>query len=410
MFRPLTDDLVGTPQEDGSFAIDFIIHSPPPLDDLIYNMQTLQVTFVSDPAVPVITSPASAILMPGESFTYTITAPNSAMPNEPNQYSVIGTLPSGLVFDPQAGTISGTYSAGARQIPNAGVEPRGSFVGTVTLVAQNSRGVATLPLTFLLPSLDRLLNVSARALVQPGDDTLIGGFIISGTQSRKVLIRGLGPSLTANSQPVPGRLTDPVLQLYHENTLMATNDNWRDTQESEIAATMIPPNDNNEAAILATLPPGAYTAILRGRFDETGIGLVEVYDLDSGSDSKLANVSARAEINSGDFVVIAGFILGMPDRAQVLLRGLGPSLASSQVPNPIPDPMLELRNANGALLYANDNWKDTQQAEIEATMIPPSNDNESAILIMLPPGAYTAIVRDRNDIVGNGLVEIYLTR
>ncbi len=151
MFRPLTSDLVGTPQEDGSFAINFIIHTPPPLDDLIYNIQTLQVTFVSDSAQPVITSAASVSLVPGEPFTYTITAPNSAAPKDQNHYSVIGTLPSGLVFDSNAGTISGTYPQGARQILNAPVGPVGSFVDIVTLVAQNSHGVATLPLTFLLP-------------------------------------------------------------------------------------------------------------------------------------------------------------------------------------------------------------------------------------------------------------------
>jgi hypothetical protein len=186
-------------------------------------------------------------------------------------------------------------------------------------------------------------------------------------------------------------------------------DDWKDTQQAEIEATTIPPTDDHESAIVQSLLPGAYTAIVRGKNGTTGVGLVEAYDLDQPADSRLANISTRGFIDTGDNVMIGGFIIGPADlgAATVLIRGIGPSLASAGVADPLQDPTLELHDGNGALLTSNNDWKDTQQSEIEATTIPPTDDRESAILQTLAPGSYTAIVRGVDDTTGVGLVEVY---
>jgi hypothetical protein len=208
---------------------------------------------------------------------------------------------------------------------------------------------------------------------------------------------------------IPGALADPVLELHGPGAFATiTNDNWRDTQEAEIQATGIAPSNDLESAIVATLPPGAYTAIVRGSSDGTGVGLVEAYDLTSAAGAQLANISTRGFVDSGDNVMIGGFILGNGSaNARVLIRAIGPSLAVFGVPNALGDPTLELHTNNGDIIAANDNWRDTQQAEIEATGIPPSDDRESAIIGTLAPGAYTAILRGKNDTTGVALVEAY---
>jgi hypothetical protein len=235
---------------------------------------------------------------------------------------------------------------------------------------------------------------------------MIGGFIITGTAPKKVIVRAIGPSLQG---VLAGALSDPVLELRHDNgSLIFQNDNWRDdaTQAAELEAHKIAPTHNLEAAMVATLAPGNYTASVRGKNGATGVGLVEVYDLDQAGGSKLANISTRGIVQSADEVLIGGFILGGGDAtARVLVRAIGPSLASF-VSGALPDPVLELRDHNGALLRRNDNWKDEQQTQIEATKIPPSSNQESAIVADLPPGLYTAIVAG-NGSSGVGLIEIY---
>jgi hypothetical protein len=240
-----------------------------------------------------------------------------------------------------------------------------------------------------------------------GDNALIGGFIVTGNASKRVVVRAIGPSLT--NFGVPGALADPALELHGPGAFVTiTNDNWRDSQEIEIEATGLAPSDNLESAIVATLPPGAYTAVVRGNNGGTGVGLVEAYDLDSAADAQLANISTRGFVDTGDNVMIGGFILGNGNtNARVLIRAIGPSLTAFGVPDALADPTLELHNNNGDLIVANDDWKDTQQAEIEATGIPPSDDRESAIVQTLVPGAYTAIVRGKNNTTGVALVEAY---
>jgi hypothetical protein len=257
------------------------------------------------------------------------------------------------------------------------------------------------------PTPTEMLNISTRLRVLTGDNALIGGFIVTGSVPKRVIVRAIGPSLT--NFGVSGALADPALELHGPGAFVTiTNDNWRDTQETEIQATGIAPSNDLESAIVATLPPGAYTAVVRGNNGSTGVGLVEAYDLDSAANAQLANISTRGFVDSGDNVMIGGFILGNGSaNARVLIRAIGPSLTAFGVPNALADPTLELHNNNGAIIAANDDWRDTQQAEIEATGIPPSDDRESAIVQTLAPGAYTAVVRGKNNTIGVALVETY---
>jgi hypothetical protein len=251
------------------------------------------------------------------------------------------------------------------------------------------------------------VNLSARALVQIGDNLLIGGFIITGNSSKHVIVRAIGPSLI-----VPGKLADPVLEVHGPGAFSTiTNDNWRDAQESQIKASGIPPTNDLESAIDVTLSPGSYTAILRGNGNQpTGIGLIEVYDLDQTTTAKLANLSTRAFVQTGDKVVIAGFVLGNNSGDDmIVVRGLGPNLACAGIANALQDPTLELRDDNGSLLIANNDWQDdpVQAAQIIAAGLAPSNAKESAIAATLPPGRYTVILSGLNGSTGVGLVEIY---
>jgi hypothetical protein len=240
--------------------------------------------------------------------------------------------------------------------------------------------------------------------VETADNVLIGGFIITGTQPKRVIVRAIGPSL---SSFFPGALADPILELRDSSgSLIVSNDNWRSDQEAEIIATGIPPSDDLESAIIATLPANNsnYTAIVRGVNDGTGIGVVEAYDLDRTVNSKLANISTRGLVQTGDNVMIGGLIVLGQNPVRVIVRAIGPSLP---VPGALADPTLELRDVNGALLASNDNWRSDQEAEIIATTIPPSNDLESAIVRNLAPGNYTAIVRGAGGTTGVAVVEAY---
>jgi hypothetical protein len=244
--------------------------------------------------------------------------------------------------------------------------------------------------------------------VETGDNVGIGGFIITGNASKHVLIRAIGPSLTKSGVPDP--LADPVLELYGSGpTPIAINNNWRDTDEDNIKATGLPPANDLESAIQVTLDPGNYTAIVRGNNGGTGVGLVEVYDLDPRA-GRLGNISTRALVQTGADIAIAGFILGNQSGGdRIVLRGLGPSLASFGVNNPLANPSLELRNANGVLLISNNDWKDNpvQAAQLIAAGLAPSNDLESGIAATLPAGQYTALLAGENDGTGIGLVEVY---
>ena len=261
------------------------------------------------------------------------------------------------------------------------------------------------------PATGQPLNLSSRVQVGTGDNNAIAGFIVTGNSPKKLLLRGLGPSLA--SAGVIGALDDPMLDLRDSSGQMITaNDNWRDSQPAEIEATGAAPRDERESAIVATLSPGAYSVVLRGKNDGVGVGLIELYDLAQAADAQLGNISTRGAVGTGDNVIIGGFIVGggSGGAARVIVRALGPSLAAFGVVNPLGDPVLELHDINGATLATNDNWRDSQQPEIEASGIPPIDRRESAIVRTLPPGGYTAIVRGKDNSTATGIVEVYNLR
>ncbi len=251
------------------------------------------------------------------------------------------------------------------------------------------------------------LNLSARLAVGTEENVLIGGLIVTGTEAKKVIVRGIGPSITLNGVPLANTLADPVLELYQNGALITRNNNWKDTQAAEIAASGLAPGEDLEAAIIATLAPGSYTFILQGQNSGTGLGLVEAYDLDPAANSSLANTSTRGFVQTDDDVLIAGFIIGGGGNDTVLVRAMGPSLAPFGVANPLADPTLDLYDANGAAIRSDDNWRDTQEALIRSTGLAPADDAEAAIIRSLGPGNYTAIVRGKNGGTGVALVEVY---
>jgi hypothetical protein len=272
------------------------------------------------------------------------------------------------------------------------------------------------------PKSAQALNISTRLRVQQNDNVLIGGFIVTGKAPKKVIVRAIGPSLKINGAPVAGRLADPFLELHDETSglTVATNDNWKiddqtgQSQQAEVEATTVPPTDDKESAIVRTLTPGPYTAVLRGVSGGTGIAVVEVYDLDQAADSEMANISTRGLVETGDNVMIGGFILGGSSQASsILVRGIGPSLAAVGIGNPLTNPTLELHDGNGTVIDSNDNWKvndqtqTSQENQIRATTIPPADDRESAILMTLAPGNYTVILAGKDGGTGVGVVEVY---
>jgi len=238
---------------------------------------------------------------------------------------------------------------------------------------------------------------------------MIGGFILTGNTPKKVYLRGLGPSLTNFS--ITDVLLDPVLELRGSNgALILRNDNWKDDQRALIEGTPFQPSDDRESVIVATLPPTAYTAILTGKNNTTGIGLVEIYDGNVAADAQLANISTRGFVQTQDKVMIGGFTLGgNQNNTRIALRGIGPSLSHFGLTNVLADPTLELHNGNGTTLAANDNWTDDpiSAAQLAANGLALQDPKESGIFISLPVGQFTAILAGKNGGIGIGLVEIY---
>jgi glucose/arabinose dehydrogenase len=251
-------------------------------------------------------------------------------------------------------------------------------------------------------------NLSTRVNVQTGDSVLIGGFILTGSESEDVVLRGIGPSLAAVGIPAGEVLANPKIEL-HDSTgaLIATNDDWMQGPDANaISALGLAPGNNLESALFAHLAPGSYTTIVNDASGERGIGLVELYTTDPAIAANPVNISTRGVVQTGDDVMIGGFIIDGTDLRQVVIRAIGPSLGSFGITNPLADPILELHDKNGFLMETNDNWK-TNQAEVEATGFAPSDDRESVIVTTLSPASYTAIVRGANGSTGIGLVEVY---
>jgi cytochrome c peroxidase len=289
-----------------------------------------------------------------------------------------------------------------------------SASGTITLI-NVPPGVGPTPTPTPAPPAAQALNISTRLGAGAGDNAMIGGFIIAGTAPKTVLIRGLGPTLS--NFGLTGLLNDPVLELRgSDGSLLVQNDNWKDSQQSQIEGTPYQPGDDREAAIIASLAPGAYTALLTGKNQTTGLGLLEIYDFDQSAGTQLANLSTRGLVGAQNNVMIGGFILGgnppQTGSTRVAVRGLGPSLAQFGLGNLLADPTLELKDANGATLVANDNWTDdpTAASLLSANGLAPANATESAIFTTLSPGQFTAILAGKNGGTGLGIVEVYNLR
>ncbi len=252
------------------------------------------------------------------------------------------------------------------------------------------------------------VNLSTRMLVQTGDNIGIGGFIISGSSPKRVLLRAVGPELAQVGVPNP--LADPVLELHGPPGFVTIiNDNCVPSQFDPPPPSFCQPGSLS-AVIDATLTPGAYTAVVRGKNNTTGVALVEVYDVDQAANSKLANISTRAFVGTADNILIAGFILGNNNATtRIVIRGIGGSLTVLGVPNALADPTLELRDSNGAFLFGNDNWQDNpvQAAELTAAGLAPTNASESGIALTLGPGQYTALLAGQGNTTGVGVIEVY---
>jgi hypothetical protein len=234
---------------------------------------------------------------------------------------------------------------------------------------------------------------------------MIGGFIITGSQSKKVIIRGMGPSLGAAG--VQGALTDPLLELHDgSGAIIVTNDNWQQASNTNEIPNGFAPGDSRESVIVTTLAPGSYTAVVRGAHGETGVGIVETYDLTQSANSKLANISTRGFVETGDNAMIGGLIL-TGGSTKVIVRAIGPSLQNAGISNALQDPTLDLINGNGASVASNDNWQEATNTNEIPNGFSPSDSRESVIVTTISAGNYTAIVRGKNNTVGIAVVEAY---
>ena len=383
-------------------------------------------------ASPIATATATATASPSAtatataspSATATATASPTATATATASPSATATATASPIATATA-TASPSATATATASPTATVTATASPIATATATASPSAtatataspsATATATATptgtpTATPANVQLVNISGRVLTQTGDKVGIGGFIISGSTSKRIMARAIGPSMKVNGTPVQGRLTDPVLELHDSKGSPALlNDNWRSSQETEIAQSGLAPSDDKESAIIKRLPPGNYTAIIRSADGSAGIGLIELYDLSANEPGELGNLAVRAQVETGDNVLIDGLIMqgGTPKR--ILFRALGPSVKvnGTTVPGALQDPTMEVYDGNGTLLRANDNWKDApNMVEIQTTGLAPPDDHESAALLLLPPGNYTSVVRGVGGTTGISLNEVY---
>jgi plastocyanin len=369
-------------------------------------------------------SPSSVTIHPGDTVQWTWSSTGhsstSGTPGAPNGIWDSGILSQGAMF-------SHTFdAAGTFQYY---CTPHGACCNMVGTVIVSNPTPTPSPTATPTPSpavTSRLGNISTRGFVQTGDNVMIGGFIVQGpTLSPKtVIVRAIGPELTPFG--VPNVLADPTLELHDgAGALIASNDNWQTTiiggiitadQVTAIQNSGHAPTAASESAIIGTLSPGNYTAIVRGVNTTTGVALVEVYDLGPSTASILGNISTRDFVQTGDNVMIGGFIVQGTGLKKVIVRAIGPELTPFGVPNVLADPYLELHDGTGALIASNDNWQTTiiggiitsdQVSAILNSGHAPTAPSESAIIATLPPGNYTAIVRGVNNTTGVALVEVY---
>ena len=318
-------------------------------------------------------------------------------------------------LDPNAGTADSFNPHSSSFVSSIALQADGKILATGNFTSasgQSRNNVARLnPDCTPTPTPGTLGNISTRVRVLDGDNVLIGGMIATGTVAKRVIIRAIGPSLTGFG--VPGALANPTLDLFQGSALLFSNDDWNNSsQQAEIAASGLAPSYAAESAIIWTLTPGqTYTAAVRGNNGTIGIGVVEAFDLDPAAASKLGNISTRGFVDVDDNVMIAGLIAGPGNgtNLKILVRALGPTLSDFGVSGALVNPTLDLVNASGTVIRSNNDWKDDpqQRAQIEAAGLGPSHDEEAALVETVPPGAYTAVVRGRNQTTGVGLVEAY---
>ncbi len=313
------------------------------------------------------------------------------------RYNADGSIDSDFGSD---GMVINNLNPGFDYTAAMALQPDGKLIA---VGLSGSDFLVTRYLTGVSGTTPQSVNLSTRALVGADENVLIGGFIISGSDSKEVILRALGPSILVGASSA---LADPVLELHAPDGTVIINDNWRDTQEQEIIDSGLPPALDLESAIVITLEPGAYTAIVRGQNGGSGVGLIELYDLDEAV-SKLPNISSRGFVGSGDDVMIAGVIIAGDNNATLVLRGLGPSLEQFGITNALQDPVMELYDANGTVADSNDDWRNVQEAALQASSLAPTDDREAALLTNLTAGAYTAILRGKDGSIGIGLIEVY---
>jgi hypothetical protein len=345
---------------------------------------------------------------PGASGTYPLTiAANNGVPPAASQSFTLNVtaIPSPTPTATATATATATPTATATATPTATATATPTSTPTATPTGTPTATPTATPA--------QALNISTRLRVDTGDKVMIGGFIITGNQAKPIVMRGMGPSLANAGIPAAAVLKDPVIELRGASgALIVSNDNWKDSpQRAQIEGTIFQPTDDREAVILATLPPAAYTVILKGANDTSGIGLVEIYDNNSAIDSELANISTRGFVQTGNEVMIGGFTLGGNNNpTNIAVRALGPSLSSYGLSPVLDDPTLELHNSNGTIMISNDDWQSdpVSAAELTAHGLGLSNPKESGIFTALaPPGQFTAIVAGKSGGIGIALVEIY---
>ena len=334
-----------------------------------------------------------------------------SLTDAPYPYSMTGQLNGSRARAKLVGETGTIFErVGAPALSESGTLPPGNY--TLSVEVETGAGNSSANFTFALDgpvSPPRATNLSTRLSIGTGNEVGIGGFIVTGNGPRHLLLRGIGPSLSQfGIQNFPA---DPILELLGPNGfIIGSNDNWRDTQEAEIIATGRAPSSDLESALVADFAPGAYTAIVAGKAEATGVGLLEIYDLTPDQNSNLANISTRGKVGTADDIMIAGFILhaGGNGENEIIVRGLGPSLSQWGLSG-LPDPKLELRDSQGALIASDDNWMDdpNQAAIIQAAGLAPSNSLEPAIAVTLMSGEYTALLSGVNNGTGIGLVEVY---
>ena len=316
----------------------------------------------------------------------TITAPNGGATTTWRLYSGPASV---QLTNPDTANATASFSASGTYTFMASVNDN------VHAVAYDAVVVKVMPRV-------RMANISTRVVIGTGQDVAIAGFIINGDSAKSVIVRALGPTLTGFG--IADAIDDPVLDLRDgAGNQIATNDNWKDSQQQAIADSGFAPANDSEAAIVSTLAPGNYTAIVSGKSNTTGVSLVEVYELDSSA--RLLNISTRGFVGGNDNVIIAGVMLNGIDNGTICFRALGPSLAGFGVQGVLTNPRLDLFDAQGTKVGANDNWKDSQKDAVESTGLAPADPAESALLIDLAPGNYTGIVSGVGGTTGVGLVE-----